>query len=622
MMTGSPAGSANLGNPPETAYLAGAGISIPPPPALPGATAFIEALVGEITGDPEQRRAILDHTLDGGSNTRFRGDFLRFEAVVSCIKFAVDPDMELLRIYSGCGAPNHYHHHLAQQLGRGAVVLTTNFDNLIEIACRTVGVDYSLVVTENELAAFCEDPAQFKNPLIKLHGGHDLTYAEGRQSPGAINVRATLEQVGSIYLGRGANHLADAISSVTGDRHLVVMGYSGCDDFDVMPCIMAADLPRGLTWIDHDDQHPETVKDAPPDRSNLPPYQLLLAHRRKRRDVSVVRGTTSAALDIDTDTDIGGESFDWTKVFAEWSQRHLRSAAHRKLLLGQILSLVECFDESIAILESIPPSELSEEQQDVLNVALCSLYGHLSDSSRAIRSLSVLAGNDREVDGVSLKGLAYYNLARVNTNLDQFNEASAYLGAALKIFKRAGDAGRISDCLHEHGRILTGAGQGERAARSIEESIRLCEKLGDLHGAGVGYGEMARALAAEGRLDEAETYADKAINLFALEGSGEGLGIAHHTRGYILAQRCDWAGAAAEFTTAIAYERSAQAMLDLAHSLHSLGDMCIGLKEFDRAERSLEEAIEIKHGLGDKDGVARSELLLRMLKQLQALGTE
>ena len=605
-------------SPSQIAYLAGAGISIPRPSALPSAAAFITSLANKVTDDPALRAAILDRTFVASADRRFVGDFLRFEAVMGAIKLTVDPGLEILRVFSECTAPNPYHEYLAQQIDRGATVLSTNFDNLIETACQTRGIAYSLVVNDDELAAFCEDPASFRNPLIKLHGGYDLMNSGGEIRQGIENVKTTIEQVGRVYLSGGSDHLASAMAAVIRTRHLVVMGYSGCDDFDIMPCFLKQPPVKGLTWIDHGEQPVEFLRRLPPDPPDLPPYRLLGEHGDDTFDVMIIRGRTDEGLGIDLGDGEMSQRYDWKEVFEAWSDEHLGSTAHRQLLTSQILNRLNRFEESAAILEGISRDALSDEQLGVLYFTLSCLYVYLNDAKRAILSLSEIADSEQDIDGVSLKGFAYYNLARINTDMNRYTEAEMYVNAAMKIFTKVGDLCRMGDCLHEAGRIYIGTGAIEKAVECVEAGIEHSAKTGQISGAAIGFNEIARALAAQGKLDEAQVFAAKAIHAFDLDGNHGGLGIAHHTLGYILAMRGDHGLAAREFRQAIEYERIAGAKLDLAHSLHSLGDMYMSMKELARARECLEEALQIKREIDDKQGIANSEALLAILDMMSA----
>lgn len=113
--------------------LCGAGILIPPPTSLNAAAGFSNALRDVLVAAasvPEER---IDAALLGGR------DGLRFEQVVSILS-EVDPDLRCLdyllvsELGDPCPAPNDLHHWIADGLTRGASVVTTNFDVMIELA--------------------------------------------------------------------------------------------------------------------------------------------------------------------------------------------------------------------------------------------------------------------------------------------------------------------------------------------------------------------------------------------------------------------------------------------------------------------------------------------------------
>ncbi len=95
------------------------------------------------------------------------------------------------------------------------------------------------------------------------------------------------------------------------------------------------------------------------------------------------------------------------------------------------------------------------------------------------------------------------------------------------------------------------------------------------------------------------------------------MGRSYHILGYIYSLNKDFLKAIQMFKQAIEYERIATTQLDLAHSLHSLGDMYISIKEFEKAKKCLHESLEIKKRLNDKEGIANSELLLQCVSILR-----
>jgi hypothetical protein len=112
---------------------------------------------------------------------------LRFEAVIQAVANIVRPPADFLKCIRVLGLPNSTHSFLAREIGRGATVLTVNFDDRIEVACEEFGVDpRRFVVT----------PAN-RRPLpgaglVKLHG---TFVRRGRSAPWA-----TLGKIGEAGL--------------------------------------------------------------------------------------------------------------------------------------------------------------------------------------------------------------------------------------------------------------------------------------------------------------------------------------------------------------------------------------------------------------------------------------
>lgn len=607
-------------NPTRLAYLAGAGISIPPPAHLPGAVQLITALTEKIASDPGLKAAIKNRLFTENAGKRFEGDFLRFESVLSCIRLTIDPDLELLRLYSDCVLPNAYHHFLAGQLEQGAILLTTNFDNLLEHTCRARNIHYTLLASDEELSAFGENPASFQNPILKLHGGYDLLDSDGSVRQGAQQIKAAIEHVGRLYFSGPSNHLAAAIEATLKTRHLVVMGYSGCDDFDIMPSLLAQPALNGFTWIHHDHHPPRQVKQLPTDWQNHPPFRLMKANENNNQHIQIISGDTAAVFDIDTKDDPSGEQPNWNTRLADWANKYLATTAQQNLLFGYLLSLLERFEESVATLEKIHEEALSHRQNGIRQLILCNIIPILNDSERAILTLSALTESEHVIDGTSIKGVAYYNLARVNTDRNQYKEAELYLNAAMKIFEKQGDVVRMADALHELGRIATETGDVKKSLKYYETANKISEAIGHLTGTALGYTQIAMSLYQKGQLDEAEAFAHKAIKILRLNGDQTGLAIAHHTLGFILSLRENVEEAAWEFETAVHYARSSGAKRHLGHSLHCLGNMCLNMMQLDKAQICLEESLEIKRRIGDHQGIQNSTRLLEIVQRLKNEG--
>lgn len=221
--------------------LAGAGISYPPPANLPTALHVLRELFSSLPIPQADRDTLLDALSPGWQGGLGYFDFLRFEQIMEALEYCGDRHAPLLRGIVRDTSPNRYHYQLARLLQAGHLILTTNFDCLIERACRDLGIAHTVLVSNEDYERYQSCPGRVVNPIFKLHG----TAHAGNID--AASVAATFQSVTSERT-RMASKWA-AMDAELATRDLLVIGYSGSDDFDVMPSIRFA--PRKLLWVQH-----------------------------------------------------------------------------------------------------------------------------------------------------------------------------------------------------------------------------------------------------------------------------------------------------------------------------------------------------------------------------------
>jgi len=185
------------------AVFCGAGISIPPPARLPDARTL--------------SRTVLEKFLGPDLAAEIGVPDVRPEVLFQKIR-RHDADYLIRLLASLLDAPSFNANHLllAELIGDGCAVITTNFDLLIERAAAHLGVDAS--------------------PLFKIHGSID--------DPDSLML--TIDQIND-----GLSHDRTArLHDLTRDRTLLVLGYSGLDQLDIMPELKRCDYRRVL-WINH-----------------------------------------------------------------------------------------------------------------------------------------------------------------------------------------------------------------------------------------------------------------------------------------------------------------------------------------------------------------------------------
>ena len=127
-------------------------------------------------------------------------------------------------------------------LGKGASVITTNFDNCIENAAEPAGSGYiRLAFTGKDLETF----ESKVGVLAKVHGSNPLTSDE---IPHLLITVHTLAQATGGF--RRFPVWREFIRTLIEDRLLIVFGYSGSDDFDLTPQLLESQ-PSALLWFNY-----------------------------------------------------------------------------------------------------------------------------------------------------------------------------------------------------------------------------------------------------------------------------------------------------------------------------------------------------------------------------------
>jgi hypothetical protein len=224
--------------------IVGAGISYSPPSNVATVSYFLNELLRALPLSARDRKELTA----AASPDWLRGvgyyDFLRFEQVMSALHYTIDKDLTLAtRIIEG-STPNAYHHQVALLIARGHLVFTTNFDSLIEEAAHKLGIPCTPIVSEAQYSLYHRQPERFSNPLFKLHGS--LLGDESHSQSITATFQAAVDET-TVNPAKWK-----VVNSLLRSRNLLVIGYSGSDDFDVMPAIaQGGGADRQLLWIQH-----------------------------------------------------------------------------------------------------------------------------------------------------------------------------------------------------------------------------------------------------------------------------------------------------------------------------------------------------------------------------------
>ncbi|MDE2344710.1 MAG: SIR2 family protein [Betaproteobacteria bacterium] len=224
----------------KVTILCGAGVSAPPPSNLPLASALVASA----------RVAFL-----GRYDAYIRTFAVRPETFFKYVyDLAQSELLEYLKRVLASDKPNSVHLFLATALSAGNHVITTNFDRLIERAGTRLGVQFNRYVSSLSVRKATA------GTLFKVHGSIDSSHS----------LKVTIDQIG---LGLNSQR-SSMIKELTGRRTVLVLGYSGYDQLDVMPALATCAYTR-LIWISHDSSVASPVRAKPPNQfiASLPRVQ-------------------------------------------------------------------------------------------------------------------------------------------------------------------------------------------------------------------------------------------------------------------------------------------------------------------------------------------------------------
>lgn len=150
-------------------------------------------------------------------------------------------------------SPNSLHFFLAGMLLKGHIILTTNFDDLIERAHEyiTHGTKPKVVIYDEDFQnLYVESDSLKTGCLIKIHGSF-LT-PDGKDCRDSII--AILQQVQKEF----PKSKGKIIEKLIAEHDLIVMGYSGRDDFDLYQYLLKPPSDRCIWWIKHSNEKEDT----------------------------------------------------------------------------------------------------------------------------------------------------------------------------------------------------------------------------------------------------------------------------------------------------------------------------------------------------------------------------
>jgi len=184
---------------------------------------------------------------------------LRFEALIENFRNNIDSKLDIIGYFDQSKKPNNHHYLIAKILKNKNYVITVNFDNLIELALLkndTPKEKIIPVINEFDFLKYY-NPEKLTNngfiPIYKIHGSYrNLISGENTLDSLITTIHALGQRKSKHTIFSIEPYKSFAFKKILENRILVVIGYSGSDDFDVIPTLKKIKNIKCILWVNHE----------------------------------------------------------------------------------------------------------------------------------------------------------------------------------------------------------------------------------------------------------------------------------------------------------------------------------------------------------------------------------
>jgi len=656
-------------------FLVGAGCSIDPPSCLPAGKSMMDVII---------KYACPESEIDTIRNL----EELRFEALVEIFRDKLDNDLKIIDYYGLCDKPNTQHFFLADMIKRGHFIVTTNFDFLIESALLQSGVpneDIKVIITKEDFEKFNNPQDLFSKgfkALYKIHGATKNIITDEETKDTLI---ATIQAFGSNKEGLNVFQVEPfkkpLIDNITKNRSLVIIGYSGSDDFDIVPTLKVLENVKNFIWINHtkNDNGTEKIYEIEESDSQSKINQILSEVRR------MYNAEHSYRIDVNTSR-IMGEMIEkssklslerFTITPEEWLQQNFPepskivkySIAFRIYSdFGLYNDALKCNKEIFSMAERssnpfwkalsrlnfgqvfFAKGEYSDAlewckqvleypgQFDTLWVVVNALkkmgeiYYELANYPEAFKIYNQILDIHIKLNNLEGKAVDYYNMGRILYRIGNYPEALSLYDNALKIAKQFGNLTFRATILNNIGLVYLNQSAYNKALKYFSEALNISTQLGDwnfkiktlvnigfIHYNQGSYSDSLKCC------EEAVVISEK---LRLLPGKAAGFNL----MGLIFLEKKDDLEALKNFEKALKIDEQLGDLSGKVSRLNNIATIYINQKNYPEALRRLEEVKQIAEELKESKVIAvclsnigsvyalQGELLNALKKFLNAQG--
>ncbi|MFX0071573.1 MAG: tetratricopeptide repeat protein, partial [Candidatus Hermodarchaeota archaeon] len=598
-------------------FLVGAGVSMDPPSNMPSARQIVKSVL-DLCAPREEIENLLSL------------EMLRFELVVEKIQEAYDENLKFLDYLEHITEPNIIHLFLGNAITRGNYVVTTNFDYLIERALLRLlddewHQDIIPVISKEDYIIY-QDPKSLitanKYPIYKIHGSkrNIITDKDTRAS-----LITTISALGKDR-GEGETFAIEpykksAIYNLMKDRTLVVMGYSGSDDFDIGPTLREMPFLNRLIWIEHWMEPQTTIinlskneKLSPQESSSHLGKLLQDIFTRSEFEVILIKTNTNDFIQknlwniffpylplteinlFDSEKQVP-EFSEWIKpIYSEMSMiQKYKFASQLFYYLKDLDATKRCSEKGINKAEET--NDISSKSYFLNMLGMIELIK--GDYKSALQRYEHAFQIDDSLNDNAGLATDLNNLGSTYLTLGEYDEALERFNQALEIVSQMEDLASEVTCKNNIGRVYEVKNEFESALKYYIEAIKITEKVGDLNRKATLLNNIGMIYNARGEYNKSIEYYNEAFHISDLLGDLYGKIILLNNIGRIYDEFKDYDKALEKFYESIQIAEELGDLSKKAGTLNNIGSIYLALGRPNLALEKYQEALDMEERLGD-----------------------
>jgi tetratricopeptide (TPR) repeat protein len=581
-------------------------------------------------------------------------DELRFESIMQIFQECIDEELKVLDYYALCDKPNLQHKFLAKMTEVNHLIITTNFDNLIEHALLQQGLykkNIISVITREDFIHYSRINGYLqkgKRVIIKIHGSTKNIITEMVTKDTLV---ATIRALGLGKPGENVfqieNFKKSLIENAVRNRSLIIIGYSGSDDFDIIPTLKVLKKLNDIFWINHINIDVPQMKiqkiDYDYKRNRRTQYKidrilLDLYHSSSAKNIYRIDVNTTKLIEhlMKNESELNQDHFSITpeeylteylkkpneimqyfisymifyrynkykdakrctlKVL-ELSEMHKNEDIKIKILNciglalfqeGRFAKAIEKYNQALSL--SRKKNNKYEIAKSILNIG--QLYKSQGLFLKALDQFQLAMITIKDLDDDDLISNTLYKIGQLHFEMENYEKAYDFLKQSLDYTIKNGDLDGRAHCLNDIGLVYCGTKKYDEAIDYFNKALEIYLGLSNKSEEATQYNNLAIIYHKKGQSKKAFKYIKKSIEILKILNIRAGIETHYNNIAGFYASEKNYEESLKWHKKAISVEKQLGNLIGLAGSYINIASNFIDQKKYSDAIIEYKKALEI-----------------------------